>query len=75
MGETDLEMACSEIQSMCDIGMLYRQWAEDKERVVKLYVDTASVVLHGFGVIDPRLAFGACERDQRQTATMVKSSS
>ena len=61
-GHTDAEMATAEVQSMARNGKLVHRYRKNGA----IEVDTASILLHRFGVVDPRLEFGACTSDDRE---------
>ena len=65
--KTDAEMATAEVQSMARNGKLVHRYREDGA----IEVDKVSVLLHRFGVVDPRLEFGACVSDCRTNAHAV----
>ena len=65
-GHTDAEMATAEVQSMARNGKLVHRYREDGA----IEVDTVSVLLHRFGITDPRLE-GACVSDCRTNAHAV----
>ena len=65
VGKTDAEMATAEVASMARNGLLVHRYREDGT----LEVDTVSVLLHRFGITDPRL--GACVSDCRNNAHAV----
>ena len=64
VGKTDAEMATAEVASMACNGLLVHRYREDGT----LEVDTVSVLLHRFGITDPRLELGACVSDCRTNA-------
>ena len=67
VGKTDAEMATAEVQSMARNGKLIHRYREDGA----IEVDTASILLHRFGITDPRLEFKACVSDCRSNAHAV----
>ena len=64
VGKTDAEMATAEAASIARRGLLIHRYREDGT----LEIDTASILLHRFGITDPRLEFGACVSDCRSNA-------
>ena len=66
-GHTDAEMATAEVQSMARNGKLVHRYREDGA----IEVDTVSILLHRFGITDPRLESGACVSDCRSNAHAV----
>ena len=73
--ESDFPMGLAEAQRMCRDGKLIHRYIdvsddEQKSEIV-LQVDTASVLLNRYGVVDPRLEHGACLRDDRPASERV----
>ena len=64
---SDAEMATAEVASMARNGLLIHRYREDGT----LEIDTASILLHRFGITDPRLEFKACVSDCRNNAHAV----
>lgn len=69
--ESDWPMATEEAKAMCRNGQLIHQYVELEDDTIALQVDTASVMLNRFGIVDPRLAFGACLHDARPSIEVV----
>ena len=65
--QTDAELATAEVRAMARNGQLVHRYVENGE----MQVDTASVVLHRMGIVDPRLELGACVSDCRTNAHAV----
>ena len=63
---SDAALATAEVQSMARNAKLVHRWREDGA----IEVDTVSVLLHRFGLVDPRLE-GACVSDCRSNANAV----
>ena len=61
---TDAELAMAEVASIARNDKLIHRYREDGA----IEVDTASILLHRFGITDPRLEFGACVSDCRSNA-------
>ena len=68
-GQSDAALATAEVQSMARNFKLVHRWREDGA----IEVDTVSVLLHRFGLVDPRLELdaGACVSDCRSNAHAV----
>ena len=64
---SDAALATAEVQSMARNAKLVHRYVENGE----MQVDTASVVLHRMGIVDPRLELGACVSDCRTNAHAV----
>ena len=62
--QSDAELAMGEVTSIARNGKLIHRYREDGA----IEVDRVSILLHRFGITDPRLEFGACVSDCRSNA-------